>query len=212
MSSMFFTSALWVAQALIGLAMVFAMIRLMRGPRAQDRVLSLDALYVNAMLLVLTHGIRTGTSLYFEAALVIGCLALSDRGAGQVPPSRRGDRMTWAAGILIVLGALLAFSGSLGLLRFKTFYERVHPPTMGTTLGTGLILIGSMLYFSSMDGRPVVHEVLIGIFMTLSTPVTYMLLVRAALHRDRAEGRDPLTEVNPPGDSDGGTGRTPPPR
>lgn len=101
--------------------------------------------------------------------------------------------MSWAAGILIVLGALLAFAGSLGLLRLKTFYERVHPPTMGTTLGTGLILIGSMLHFSALETRPVLHEILIGVFMTLNTPVTYMLLVRAALHRDRAEGRDPLS-------------------
>jgi multicomponent K+:H+ antiporter subunit G len=100
--------------------------------------------------------------------------------------------MTYAAALLILSGALLAFGGSLGLLRLKTFYERVHPPTMGTTLGTGLILIGSMLYFSAVDSRPVLHEILIGVFMTLSTPVTYMLLVRAALHRDSAEGRDPL--------------------
>ena len=100
--------------------------------------------------------------------------------------------MSWVAGTLIVLGALLAFGGSLGLLRLKTFYERVHPPTMGTTLGTGLILAGSMLHFSGLEGRPVLHEILIGAFMTLSTPVTYMLLVRAALHRDRAEGADPL--------------------
>jgi multicomponent K+:H+ antiporter subunit G len=100
--------------------------------------------------------------------------------------------MTYAAAVLILSGALLAFAGSLGLLRLKTFYERVHPPTMGTTLGTGLILIGSMLYFSALESRPVLHEVLIGVFMTLSTPVTYMLLVRAALHRDSAEGRDPL--------------------
>jgi multicomponent K+:H+ antiporter subunit G len=97
-----------------------------------------------------------------------------------------------AAACLIVLGALLAFTGSLGLLRLKTFYERVHPPTMGTTLGTGLILIGSMLHFSALESRPVLHEILIGVFMILSTPVTYLLLVRAALHRDRAEGRDPL--------------------
>ena len=99
--------------------------------------------------------------------------------------------MTTVAGILVVLGALLAFMGSLGLLRLKTFYERIHPPTMGTTLGTGLVLIGSMLHFTGVVDRPVLHEVLIGVFMTLSTPVTYMLLVRAALHRDRAEGRDP---------------------
>jgi multicomponent K+:H+ antiporter subunit G len=99
--------------------------------------------------------------------------------------------MNWAAGILIVLGALLALSGSLGLLRLKSFYERVHPPTMGTTLGTGLILMGSMLHFSVLEGRPVLHEILIGALMIVTTPVTYMLLVRAALHRDHAEGRDP---------------------
>ena len=100
--------------------------------------------------------------------------------------------MTTLAGILLILGALLAFLGSLGLARLKTFYERVHPPTMGTTLGTGLVLIGSMLFFTWHESRPVLHEILIGVFMTLNTPVTYLLLVRAALHRDRSEGRDPL--------------------
>jgi multicomponent K+:H+ antiporter subunit F len=69
-----FQTAVMAAQALVGLAMVFAVIRLVRGPRAQDRVLSLDTLNVNAMLLVLLFGMRTGTELYFEAALVIGAL------------------------------------------------------------------------------------------------------------------------------------------
>lgn len=103
--------------------------------------------------------------------------------------------MSTAAALLVLAGALLAFLGSLGLVRLKTFYERVHPPTMGTTLGTGLVLLGSMLHFSSLESRPVVHEILIGVFMTLTTPVTYMLLVRAALYRDRAEGR----RAEPPG-------------
>jgi multicomponent K+:H+ antiporter subunit F len=67
-------TALLIAQALLGMAMVFAVIRLLRGPRAQDRVLSLDTLYVNAMLLVLTFGMKSGTTLYFEAALAIGML------------------------------------------------------------------------------------------------------------------------------------------
>jgi multicomponent K+:H+ antiporter subunit G len=100
--------------------------------------------------------------------------------------------MTVAAALLVFAGAALSFVGALGMLRLKTFYERVHPPTMGTTLGTGLVLIGSMLYFTALESRPVLHEALIGIFMTLTTPVTYMLLVRAALHRDKLEGRDPL--------------------
>lgn len=100
--------------------------------------------------------------------------------------------MTVAAALLVLAGALLSFTGAFGLLRLKTFYDRVHAPTMGTTLGTGLILIGSMLYFTALESRPVLHEVLIGVFMTFNTPVTYMLLVRAALHRDRLEGKDPL--------------------
>ena len=105
--------------------------------------------------------------------------------------------MSTAAAVLVLLGALLAFSGSLGLLRLKTFHERVHPPTMGTTLGAGLVLIGSMLHFTALESRPVLHEILIGVFMTLSTPVTYMLLVRAALHRDRIENHDPTSLRKP---------------
>ena len=87
--------------------------------------------------------------------------------------------------ILVVAGAAVALIGSIGLLRLKTFYERLHAPTMGATLRTALVLIASIVLFSALEARPVLHEILIGIFMTLTTPVTYMLLVRAALHRDR---------------------------
>ena len=95
--------------------------------------------------------------------------------------------MSTAAALLILAGASLALIGSVGLLRMKTFYERVHPPTMGTTLGTGLVLIGSMVFFTLHESRPVLHEIVIGVFMTLNTPVTYMLLLRAALPRDQTE-------------------------
>ena len=57
--------------------------------------------------------------------------------------------------LLVLLGAILALLGSIGLLRLKRFYDRVHPPTMATTLGTGLILIASMLLFSTLESRPV---------------------------------------------------------
>jgi len=62
------------AQILLALAMAFAFVRLARGPRAEDRVLALDTLYVNAMLLVVASGVATGTRTFFEAALVIGTL------------------------------------------------------------------------------------------------------------------------------------------
>jgi multicomponent K+:H+ antiporter subunit G len=99
--------------------------------------------------------------------------------------------MTTLAALLVLAGALLAFIGSLGLLRLGTFFERVHPPTMGATLGTALVLAGSMLYFTVLESRLVLHEILIAVFMTLTTPVTYLLLGRAALRRgDSAERKD----------------------
>jgi len=95
--------------------------------------------------------------------------------------------MITLAALLVLAGALLAFIGSLGLVRMGTFFERVHPPTMGTTLGTALVLAGSLLHFSALESRPVLHEILVGVFMLLTTPVTYVLLGRAALRRDHEE-------------------------
>jgi len=74
MTAVLLTWAILVAQFLLGLAMACATFRLIRGPRAQDRVLGLDTLYLNAMLLLLTFGIRSGSTLYFEAALVMALL------------------------------------------------------------------------------------------------------------------------------------------
>lgn len=74
MSSIILSWSLLIAQILLGMAMIIASFRMIRGPRAQDRILSLDALYVNAMLLLLVFGIESGSTLYFEAALVISLL------------------------------------------------------------------------------------------------------------------------------------------
>ena len=63
-----------IAQVLLGAAMAITLYRLVVGPRAQDRVLSLDALYVVAMLLLVTFGMRASTVVYFEVALLIGLL------------------------------------------------------------------------------------------------------------------------------------------
>lgn len=101
------------------------------------------------------------------------------------------DLPLWAAiavGFLVFLGACITLVGALGLLRLESFYDRVHPPTLGTTLGTGCILIASIICFSVLQSRPMIHEVLIAVFVTLTTPVTLMLLARAALYRDRSEG------------------------
>ena len=55
-------------------ASLMVLVRLVRGPRAQDRILGLDALYIIAMLLLVTFGIRTANTIYFESALIIALL------------------------------------------------------------------------------------------------------------------------------------------
>lgn len=69
--------SLSIAQVMLALAMLAAVYRMIKGPRAQDRVLSLDALYINAMLLMVVFGIRSGTTLYFEVALIIAVLGFA---------------------------------------------------------------------------------------------------------------------------------------
>ena len=91
----------------------------------------------------------------------------------------------------LIVGAAFTLIGALGLVRLHRFYERVHAPTLGTTVGTACIAFASMIYFSVQGARPVLHELLIVIFITVTTPVTLILLVRAAVMRDRYEGNDP---------------------
>ena len=103
------------------------------------------------------------------------------------------DLPMWATVIVagfVVYGAALTLLGTIGLARLKTFYERVHPPTLGLTMGNVSILIASITCFTVLQSRPVVHEVLLLFFVTLTTPVTMMLLARAALFRDRSKAYD----------------------
>ena len=74
MSTGVLTWSVAAAQVFLGLAMGCAAFRILRGPRAQDRVVGFDTLSANAMLLLVTFGIRSGTTLYFEAALVVALL------------------------------------------------------------------------------------------------------------------------------------------
>lgn len=90
-------------------------------------------------------------------------------------------------GLMALIGSALTLLGCIGLARFNSFYQRIHAPTLGTSFGAIFVLGASALYFSVTGYRPAIHEVLILIFVSLTTPVTLMLLARAALYRDRAE-------------------------
>lgn len=76
--SLWLTYALTLALFLLAAAMGCCLVRLLKGPTAQDRVLALDCMYINGMLLMLVLGITYSSSVYFEAALLIalfGCVS-----------------------------------------------------------------------------------------------------------------------------------------
>lgn len=80
----------------------------------------------------------------------------------------------------IVIGALFALIGSIGMIRFGDVYMRLHGPTKATTLGLGALLVASMLHFSRGDSWSL-HEVLITLFLFLTAPVSAHMIARAGL-------------------------------
>jgi len=109
----------------------------------------------------------------------------------------------WAAiavTLLLLLAGALVLIGALGLLRLSNFYQRSHATAMINTLGAGCVLVASMVYFGATGSRPVIHELLITVFVVLTAPVTAMLLMRAAVHRDRHKKRNDVpAEPGPTG-------------
>lgn len=104
----------------------------------------------------------------------------------------------WAAvviALMLVLGSTLAVLGSFGLVRMRHFYQRLHMPTLTTSWGTAAIIIASMLMFSILNTRPVLHELVIGIFVLITTPISLVLLGLASLRRDRVKENPELDDM-----------------
>ncbi|GAB2464236.1 MAG: monovalent cation/H(+) antiporter subunit G [Comamonas sp.] len=94
-----------------------------------------------------------------------------------------------AVSALVLCGAVIALLGALGLFRLPTYYQRVHAPAVIATLGCWCVVWGSVLYFSLQTGAIAGHALLIAIFIAVTTPITTIFLMRAALFRDRRMGK-----------------------
>lgn len=108
----------------------------------------------------------------------------------------------WAAilvALLMVLAGVVTLIGSVGLCRLPSFNERMHAPTLGTTLGTFCMVLASTLVASLLQGRPIFHEWLISLFLFMTAPVTAILLMQSATQRHPAKPTQaPETPPDPP--------------
>ncbi len=90
--------------------------------------------------------------------------------------------------ILLVLGGIVTLIGSLGLLRFPDFTGRIHATTMGNTLGALFVLAASVIISWYINDRVFFHEIIIVIFLFITSPVSAMLLMRSyTLRQERME-------------------------
>lgn len=103
---------------------------------------------------------------------------------------------------LLMLSGVFVVISALGFLRLRGFFLRMHPPALAYTFGSWCVALAGMLYFSSLESRFVLHPWLIVILLSITVPVTTVLLARVALFRRRTAGvadtPPPLTV--PPGD------------
>ena len=68
------STAIMIATTLVCISLILNMWRLFRGPGRPDRILALDTMYINSIALIVLFGVASGTTLYFEAALLIAML------------------------------------------------------------------------------------------------------------------------------------------
>jgi len=85
--------------------------------------------------------------------------------------------------VFLLLGSAFTLIGAIGLYRLPDFFTRLHGPTKATTLGVGSMVIGSMIYFSTLQGSLSLHEVLITVFLFITAPVSAHMLAKAAMQR-----------------------------
>lgn len=91
--------------------------------------------------------------------------------------------------LLLVLSGIFTLSAAVGVVRFKTFFQRMHPPALAFSFSAWCVTLASILYFSFQEHKLSLHAWLIIIFLSLTVPVTTILLARTDLFRRRIAGQ-----------------------
>ena len=87
--------------------------------------------------------------------------------------------------LLLVLSGVFTLAAAVGVVRFKTFFQRMHPPALAYSFAAWCVTLASIVYFSAQDDKLALRSWLIIIFLSLTVPVTTILLARTELFRRR---------------------------
>lgn len=93
-----------------------------------------------------------------------------------------------AVAVLLVSSGVFVLISAMGFLSLPDFFLRMHPPALAYSFGSWCVTLAAILYFSALDSRAALHPWLITILLSMTVPVTTLLLARVALFRRRAAG------------------------
>lgn len=94
----------------------------------------------------------------------------------------------WVVAALLLLSGALVLAAGLGLWRLPDFFLRMHAPALASTLAAWIVTLASIIHFSAHGEGLSLHVWLVIIVLSVTAPVTTMVLARAALFRRRQAG------------------------
>jgi multicomponent K+:H+ antiporter subunit G len=97
--------------------------------------------------------------------------------------------------VLLVLSGVFVLLSAIGFLRLQDFFLRMHPPALAYTFASWCVILASILSFSMLQGRVMLHPLVIIVVLAMTVPVTTLLLARVALFRRRTAG---IADTPPP--------------
>lgn len=97
--------------------------------------------------------------------------------------------------VALALSGVFVLISAIGFVSLRNFFLRMHPPALAYTLGGWTVTLAGIVYFSVLESRPVLHPWIIIILLSITVPVTTVLLARVALFRQRTAG---ASDVPPP--------------
>ncbi len=167
----------------IGVAAVFAFVRLARGPSLPDRVIALDFLALMVIAGAAAFSIAVDEKAFLYVAVVLALISFIGTVAFAFYIQRERSRMREAVVLLLLaLGTFFSLMGALGLVRFPDLYARLSATSKAATLGAGSFLLAVAVHFG---GAAVIGISLATIaFLFLTMPVAAHVIARAAYEKN----------------------------
>jgi multicomponent K+:H+ antiporter subunit G len=91
---------------------------------------------------------------------------------------------------LLLASGVLSLVAAVGLVRLKEYFQRLHAPALANTGAAWCVALGTIVYFSFLDGRLALYAGIVNVLLAITAPVTTLLLARTGLFRKRVAGKD----------------------